>query len=183
MSLYTRTGDDGTTGRPGGRRVPKSDPLVRANGAVDELNAHLGLCLVQAAADGLQPVVEALEPVQPELLAAGALLAAVGAVAPTGVSLDDDDVTRMERQIGQIASSLPELTAFVLPRGTELSCRLQVARTVCRRAERVVVAAAQARADVPPVVLKHLNRLSDLLFALARLALHAAGQEDAPWRH
>jgi cob(I)alamin adenosyltransferase len=183
MASYTKTGDDGTTGRPGGRRVRKSDPLVEANGTVDELNAHLGLCLAQARGDGVEEVREALAPVQSELLTVGALLAAVGADGPAGVSLDAAVVERMERHIDEAAAALPPLASFILPRGTELGCRLHAARSVCRRAERVVVAAADAGADVPPVVLRYLNRLGDLLFALARRANRAGGAEEEPWRH
>jgi cob(I)alamin adenosyltransferase len=183
MSLYTKTGDDGTTGRPGGRRVRKSDPLVKANGAVDELNAHVGLCIAEARSDGADQVADALAPVQPELLTVGVLLAAVGAGEPAGVSLDAAPVERMERLVGDILAALPPLASFILPGGTQLACRLHVARTVCRRAERVVVAAADTPADVPAIVLKYLNRLSDALFALARLANHHAGQEDVLWRH
>ena len=181
MTLYTQTGDDGTTDRPGGRRVPKSDPLVAAGGAVEELNAHLGLCLARARVDGVEAIVEPLALAQPDLLSAGALLAVVGTGRQPETSLDASTVQRIERTIDEADASLPALATFILPRGTELACRLHVARTVCRRAERGVVAAG-ATADVPAVVLTFLNRLGDLLFVLARRANHAAGVEDEPWR-
>ncbi len=182
MKLYTKTGDDGTTGRPGGGRTSKSDPLVAAGGAVEELNAHLGLCLAHASAEDAVRIVEALGTVQSDVLAAGALLAAVGTGERPGASLDASCVDRMEREIDEAHASLPALKSFVVPGGAELTCRLHVARTVCRRAERAVVAAADGGADVPAVVLQYLNRLGDLLFVLARLANRAAGAEEEPWR-
>jgi len=182
MKPYTKTGDDGTTGRPGGGRTSKSDPLVAAGGAVEELIAHLGLCLTRARDDGAEAIGEALEPVQRELFAAGAMLAAVGTGQRPHVEPEGPSVERIERTVDDAQASLPELRAFILPRGTELACRLHVARTVCRRAERAVVGAAAGGADVPAVVLQYLNRLGDLLFVLARLANHAAGAEEEPWR-
>ena len=176
MALYTRTGDDGTTARPGGNRISKAEAIVEAGGAVEELNAHLGLCLVQTRADGLGDVTGALEAAQDDLFAVGAILAVEGTGRPAPVTLDDAPVERMEQTLDEINASLPPLTTFILPGGTELASRLHVARTVCRRAERQAVAAG-----APPVVVRHLNRLGDLLFALARRANAAAGREDQPW--
>lgn len=180
MHPYTKTGDEGFTLRPGERRVRKSDPLVEANGALDELNAVIGLCLRQARADGDGNVRDALVSLQAELLTAGAILAAIGADPPP-VALPEDAVRRMEGRIDQAWAKLPKLTVFLLPGGSELACRLHLARTVCRRAERAVVAAADADADVPALLLRYLNRMSDLLFALARLANFAAGVEEERW--
>ncbi len=179
MRLFTKTGDDGTTGRPGGGRIGKDDPRVSALGAIDELNTHLGLCLQCGAADAR--LREALEPVQRELLAAGALLAAAGTDARPNVRLDDAAVARMEGQISDIEGRLPKLEHFIVPGGGEAACRLHVGRAVCRRAERAAVAARNAADDVPSVVLRYLNRLSDLLFVLARAANADAGIEDTPW--
>jgi cob(I)alamin adenosyltransferase len=182
MGIYTRTGDEGTTGRPDGCRRRKSDPVVAAVGDLDELNSHVGLCLAAARSGGADRIVEALEPVQSELLAAGAALAAVGSSAPPAASPTDADVTRLERQIDALSADLPELDSFIRPAGTELACRLHVARTVCRRAERAAAIADDASPTIPPVVKAYLNRLSDLLFAAARAANRAAGVEEQPWR-
>jgi cob(I)alamin adenosyltransferase len=177
--VYIKVGDEGFTFRPGGQRVPKSDPAVEAVGTIDELNAHLGLCL--AGAGELAPVREAIAPVQSGLLTVGALLAAAGTQERPSVNLDETAVAGMERQIDRMTAKLPELTHFILPAGCELACRLHVARTVCRRAERRAVALAEAGAPVPPEVLRYLNRLSDLLFTAARCADQAAGQADVVW--
>jgi cob(I)alamin adenosyltransferase len=179
MKIYTRRGDDGRTELPGGERVPKSAPLTTALGALDELNAHLGLCVQCAGTPAA--VREVLEPVQAELLAMGALLAGAG-----GEWALDGAVARLERQIDEQTQKLPALRHFVLPGGCESAGRLHVARCVCRRAERAAVAAAEAaRAEVgravPAVVLRYLNRLSDLLFTLARVASAADGAGDALW--
>lgn len=182
MSNYTKTGDEGTTGRPGGRRVPKTDPLVEANGTLDELNAHVGFCRQGAASGHLAELADALAAVQADLLTAGAVIAAVGADRPAAVSLGAEAVERLEGRIDAIAAQLPELTGFVLPGGTELACRLHLARTVCRRAERALVGARAAAGGVPASVAAYVNRLSDLLFMLARQVNHLAGREDETWR-
>jgi cob(I)alamin adenosyltransferase len=183
MKLYSKAGDDGTTDRPGGRRVRKSEPLVEANGAVDELNTCVGLCLQRARVEVVDEVVDALGSVQGDLMVVGAMLADAGSGQQPTVCLEPAAVARMERQMDEAGAALPDLNVFILPGGTELACRLQFARTICRRAERAVVAAVDAGAEVPPIVLRHLNRLSDLLFVLARVANHAAGVEDETWRH
>ena len=180
--IYTRTGDEGSTNRPSGERVRKSDPAVSAVGAIDELGAHIGLCVASAGEQQDSDVGEALQPLQGELLTAAALLAAAGANKPPSVKLAEAAVGRMEGRIDTISAKLPELTHFILPRGCELACRLHVARTVCRRAERAAVAAADAGTTIPPIVLRYLNRLSDLLFVLARLANHNAGMDEVAWQ-
>ena len=182
MPIYTRTGDEGFTIRPGGRRVRKSDPCVAAVGAVDELNSHIGLCLQASAAAEQAPVREALEPLPAELLLVGAALAAAGTDQRTGVSVDEAAVRRMEGQIDEIWAKLPALSHFILPVGCELACRLHVARTVCRRAERAAVAAEDSGCRLAEIVLGYLNRLSDLLFALSRLANAGAGVEERVWK-
>ena len=181
MKVHTKAGDEGFTFRPGKQRVRKIDICVEAVGDIDELNANLGLCLQGARGAEAAEVREALEPVQRELLTIGALLAAAGTDSRPNVALDESTVQGMEQQIDRLTTRLPELTHFILPGGCELACRLHVARTVCRRAERRVVALADAQTPVPPIIVRYLNRLSDLLFMVARLANHIAGVSDAGW--
>ena len=181
MRIYTRSGDEGRTTGPGGRRVSKSDAAIRALGCLDELNAHVGLCLAACGPDPRGEIRQTLMPLQAELLTGGAMLAAPADTAGCGAGLDAAAVGRLEGRIDSIGAQLGALKAFILPRGSELTCRLHLARTVCRRAERAVVAWADAGNEAPPVVLQYLNRLSDLLFVLARLANHNAGIEDVTW--
>jgi len=179
MKIYTRTGDDGTTGLPGGIRVPKSDPRVECCGAVDELNASLGVAIVSAAGEFPQ----ALRRVQSELLLVGAHLAAP-ADSPSRPRLRPVDAgmaQRLEEEIDQAELQLPPLSHFMLPGGCELAARLHLARTICRRAERLVVALHQ-RQPVSATILMYLNRLGDWLFFTARLANHRAGVEDVAWK-
>jgi len=180
VTVYTRRGDDGRTNLPAGDRVIKCDARFEALGTIDELDAHLGLCMVAAA--NVPEVREPLEPIQAELLSSGAVFAAAASKAspPIDAKRLEDAVTRMEQQVDELTASLPKLTNFILPGGCELSARLHVARTVCRRAERRVVA-VNAGAKMPPSLVKYLNRLSDLLFVLARAANAAAGLGDTPW--
>jgi len=171
MKIYTRTGDDGGTRCADGTRVPKSDRLLEAVGTLDELNSTVGLCL--SAAGGDAEIAAALAPVQAELFGVGGRL---GAGEANAASPGDSALRRVERAIDAASAGLAPLRRFVLPGGCELAARLHLARTVCRRAERRVVAAADA--NVPADVLKYLNRLGDLLFVLARLGnLHAARAE------
>ena len=171
VKLYTRTGDAGTTGLIGGRRVGKDDPRIDAYGTVDELNAHLGLAAV--ACDG--KIARLLSAAQHDLFAIGSHLAAPdgGATLPPL-----PDAGRLEAEIDSAEAELEPLSNFVLPGGTEAAARLHVARCACRRAERLCVALA------PPVpgVVAYLNRLGDWLFAHARLANARADVADVPWR-
>lgn len=179
MALYTKAGDDGDTDRGDGQRVRKSHARVVALGELDELNAHIGLCLAACSAAGQGEVAEMLHPLQGELCAVAAVLGpgpAGGAAAP-----DDSAVARMERQIDAAWKELPPLEHFILPEGCEPACRLHAARTVCRRAERAVVACTDAAGPVPAGVLRYLNRLGDLLFVLARLANRHAGVDEQTW--
>jgi cob(I)alamin adenosyltransferase len=179
MKLYTKTGDDGTTGLFGGGRVPKASPRVAAYGTVDETNAAIGV----ARAIPLDTAMdEVLARVQEDLFTLGAELACVPgredklAMTPLG----DADVARLERAIDDADSASPPLKSFVLPGGSPQAATLHVARTVCRRAERAVLAI-----DTPPArrdLVVYLNRLSDLLFALARQANVLAGVPDVPWK-
>ena len=185
MKIYTRRGDEGETGLLGGVRVPKSDARVDAYGTVDELNATVGLAL---ALDGEgRDVLEAerLKRVQDDLFALGARLAAAdperarerGLVPDFPVERIDD----LESWIDELDAELPELDAFVLPGGTATAAQLHAARTVCRRAERSVVRLAEEDVELLDAVLPYLNRLSDLLFTLARSANQRAGVEETEW--
>jgi cob(I)alamin adenosyltransferase len=178
MKIYTKTGDDGTTGLFGGGRVRKASTRVEAYGTVDELNACLGL----AATEALGPeILSALAVIQADLFTMGAELACVpGKEDKLRLRLlDESDVERLEKLIDDLDPRLPGLTTFVLPGGTRAAAVLHLARTVCRRAERAI----HALDDTPtrPALVQYLNRLSDLLFVLARFANHEAGTPDVPW--
>jgi cob(I)alamin adenosyltransferase len=180
MRLYTRTGDDGTTGLIGGARARKDSLQIDAYGTVDELNAHLGV--VRA---GDEPWLDhLLAPVQDELFVVGSHLALAAGEDPAAwrlPTLDEAAIERMEREIDAAESELPKLKSFILPGGTPTAAALHVARTVCRRAERLIVALGDER-RVEPRFIEYLNRLSDWLFAHARLANHRAGMADVPWK-
>jgi len=177
MKIYTKTGDDGTTGLYGGARVSKADPRVEAYGDVDEANAVVGL----ARAAGLPPAIEAvLARAQATLFQVGGALATPPGTAATAPAVLESDVEELERAIDALEADLPPLRTFVLPAGSEASARLHLARTVCRRAERSVVHLAGSSA-VDPILIRWLNRLSDLLFVHAREANRAAGVPDVPW--
>ena len=178
MKIYTRTGDDGFTHRANGHRVRKSDALMEAIGAVDELHAHIGLC--EQAASGTA-IGEAMSAVQEDLFTVGAMLAWASGGEEPKVTLGPSAVEQMEAAIDDIWAELGELKHFILPGGCELACRLHVARTVCRRAERAVVAAVERETRIPKIVFAYLNRLGDLLFALARKANRDGGIEDRTW--
>ncbi|MCU0681081.1 MAG: cob(I)yrinic acid a,c-diamide adenosyltransferase [Polyangiaceae bacterium] len=179
MKIYTRTGDDGTTGLFGGDRVHKTDPRVEAYGTVDETNATLGL----ARADRLPPEIDAvLARVQEDLFVLGAELAcAPGKEAKLRMRLlDAADAERLEHAIDEAEASLEPLKTFVLPGGSRGGAALHLARTTARRAERRLLEAAR-EAPVRPELVIYLNRLSDLLFVFARRANHEALVPDVPW--
>ncbi len=178
MKIYTKTGDDGTTGLFGGARVPKSSARVDAYGTVDELNATIGVARtakLDTATDGV------LAAVQADLFTLGAELATVpGKEDKLKMRLlDAADAERLERAIDDAEVGLPPLTNFVLPGGSAGAAGLHLARTVCRRAERLVLGLPDAPARSDLVV--YLNRLSDLLFVLARKANKEAKVEDVLW--
>ena len=181
MKIYTRTGDRGDTGLFGGGRVAKNDPRVEAYGDVDELNAHLGLA---RAIEMMPRIDEVLVPIQRDLFALGALLATPDHAKMheqlTKARIDDDRVAQLERAIDQGEEELEPLRAFIVPGGTPKSAALHVARTVCRRAERRVITLAQTT-ELPSLVVIYLNRLSDLLFVLARVANRRAGAGEVSW--
>lgn len=179
--IYTRTGDSGDTGLFGGGRVAKSHPRVEAYGAVDELNAVLGW--VRSVSS--QPtILSHLPAVQADLFAIGAHLATrTGGdrPAPKLPPLPDARIPVLEQWIDEAEALLPELRSFILPGGSTGGAALHVARTVCRRAERRVVELAH-HDDVEASIIVYLNRLSDLLFVLARLENQVAGQPEQPWQ-
>jgi len=178
MKIYTRTGDTGETSLFGGTRVGKDDPRVAAYGDVDELNAHLGLArahLSDAEIDG------ELVRLQRDLFALGAQLADPTAQVASRTSkavIRDGDVERLEQLIDRLDGELPPLRNFILAGGSPAGASLHVARAVCRRAERSMVALEPA---VDPVLLKYINRLSDLLFVAARVVNQRAGAAEAIW--
>jgi len=179
MKIYTRTGDTGQTALFGGARVAKDHRRVSAYGDIDELNAVIGLARAVLPPDGDDDRL--LAHVQQDLFAIGGHLAAVNPErAPDRAILPEGRVSQFEDVIDRADAELPALKAFILPAGAEPAARLHHARTVCRRAERQVVALDREE-GVPPIILSYLNRLSDLLFTLARLANHRAGHEDVTW--
>lgn len=181
MKIYTRKGDEGRTSLFGGGRVPKSSPRVDAYGEVDELNAVIGW----AVSVNEDPTIrERLGSIQPDLFAIGSYLATPppppGHRRPKLPALPRERIAVFERWIDEAMAEAPPLRAFILPGGSPGSAALHVARTVCRRAERRVVELAESE-PVEPEILVYLNRLSDLLFALARVANLRAGVEDVLW--
>lgn len=180
MKIYTKTGDGGETGLPGGTRVEKNSALPEACGAVDELNASIGLARSEALPHNLDTM---LESVQHRLLAAGAELADVEGVSTGYRRIGDEEVEAVEAVIDRHQEALPLLKSFVVPGGTRASAGLHYARTVCRRAERRVVALHRGgRRKVSPVLIKYLNRLSDMLFVFARVVNAEAGTGDIVWK-
>ena len=179
VRIYTKTGDSGETSLFDQTRVPKSHPRVEAYGDVDELNA----CLGAARAAGADPDLDgALETIQRQLFAVGARLADPAArIAPRveKASVQAADVQRLEEWIDSFEQSLPPLRKFILPGGSVCGAWLHLSRTVCRRAERRVVGLGEAA--VEPMVVVYLNRLSDLLFVMARTASHRQGSPEAEW--
>ncbi len=170
--IYTRTGDDGTTGLADGTRVSKASARVEAYGTVDELNAAIGLVLSAAIP---MPVREILTRIQHELFELGAELATPGATTMTSRAVE-----RLETQLDTFNATLPPLKEFILPGGGRAAATCHLARTIARRAERCLVALA-ANEDVNPEGLRYLNRLSDLLFVLARILTRVAAGEEILW--
>ena len=170
--IYTRGGDKGETSLGDGSRVSKLDPRIRAFGTVDELNAQIGMALAGELPEELR---EPLQRVQNELFDLGADLSVPYSDTGDRLRIDQSQIDGLETLCDRFNEELPELKSFVLPGGTEAAARLHVARTVCRRAEREVLAAA-AEMSIDPLAAAYLNRLSDLLFIFARAA-NAGGNE------
>lgn len=181
MKIYTRTGDAGKTGLFGGGRVDKDSVRVEAYGAVDELNATLGVVRNALDPDSTTPG-DWLESVQNDLFALGAELATVAGheARLTVPRIAAGDIARLESWIDELELTLPELKNFILPGGCAAGAALHQARTTCRRAERRVVTAGR-EAPVRSEIVVYLNRLSDFLFVLARSVNHRAGVPETPW--
>jgi cob(I)alamin adenosyltransferase len=175
--IYTRGGDTGETSLGDGSRVSKLDPRIAAYGTVDELNAAIGAIVAGGCPEPMRGV---LLRVQNELFDLGADLS-VPIEHEARLRVTQDQVDRLEADCDRFNADLPELKSFVLPGGSEAASGLHVARTVCRRAEREALVAAGER-DVNPLTLVYLNRLSDLLFILARAANEADGHEEPLWK-
>ena len=171
--IYTRTGDDGTTGLGDGTRVPKDSVRVEAYGTVDELNSMLGLLMCESLSDDVHG---ALTRIQHSLFDLGGELCIPGRSV-----LTEAQVTELENLLDQWNADLAPLKEFILPGGTRAAAICHLARTLCRRAERRVYTLSRSEA-VPVASLKYLNRLSDLLFVLARALNHSAGAPDILWQ-
>jgi len=181
LKIYTKTGDDGTTGLFGNQRVAKDAPRVAAYGSIDETNTILGVALAAGAPEALGHVLVDL---QARLFDLGADLATPRSDKPDPTYLtriDESHVEALERLIDRFDGELPALANFILPGGTATAAHLHHARTVARRAERLLVTLAREE-DLGPAVVRFVNRLSDLLFVLARWANQEAGVPDVPWR-
>lgn len=176
MKIYTKTGDKGTTSLLTGTRVSKADMRLEAYGTTDELNSWLGI--VEATAP--TGVFFFIHELQSELFSMGSYLALDGEASFPMPKLSDELVGRMEHQIDTWNQELPELKNFILPGGSIAASNLQVARTVCRRAERRVVALGE-EVEIPSEISIFLNRLSDFLFVAARYVLHVEGVEESVW--
>jgi len=181
MKIYTKTGDQGETGLIGGRRVSKDHLRVSAYGDVDELNATVGVAL--AHLNGSSPLRDLLLEIQRDLFALGAQLAdptaTIGEKKAKAI-VDAARVERLETAIDEREATLPPLTAFILPGGSQVGAQLHLARTVCRRAERSAITLSRSEA-VDPIAIVYLNRLSDLLFVLARHGNQTAGLPEEKW--
>lgn len=180
MKIYTKTGDRGYTGLFGGPRISKDAPRIEAYGSVDELNSLLGV----VRAGGLDGEFDVLlARIQNDLFALGAQLATPDPAAHRTALIGQSHIASLEAAIDHFEEGLQPLSQFILPDGTPAAAGLHFARTVCRRAERRLVTLMQQSSDpIADELIVYLNRLSDLLFVLARAANHAAGFPDAPWQ-
>nr|WP_193568486.1 cob(I)yrinic acid a,c-diamide adenosyltransferase [Oleiagrimonas citrea] len=173
--IYTRTGDDGSTGLGDGSRIAKDAPRVVAYGSTDELNATVGMVL--ACEHVPDPVREVLTQVQHDLFDLGGELC-----IPGMAMIHDGDIERLEQQLDGFNTDLPALKEFILPGGGMAAAQCHLARTVCRRAEREVVTLSRDE-EVRPQAVRYLNRLSDLLFVIARVLARASGHGEVLWQH
>jgi cob(I)alamin adenosyltransferase len=180
--IYTKRGDAGDTSLAGGQRVPKESLRIEAYGTVDELNAFVGLARATCEqAAGAEPLLAILRRVQHELFNLGSILATRPEdVHPKQARITPADVLQIEREIDEMNEVLPALRSFVLPGGTRLNAELHVARTVCRRAERLLVALSRAE-TVPPETIQYLNRLSDAMFVWSRWVNQVMGAAEVVW--
>ena len=179
--VYTKTGDKGTTSLVGGTRVLKSDIRVEAYGTMDELNSYLGLIAVKSEVIS-RSIAEELKDIQNELFVIQTLLATEDAVLYAKLpQLPDEAVARLERSIDRMTAQLPQNKAFVIAGGSEVSALAHVARTVCRRAERCCVRLNETQ-PIDEQLLKYINRLSDYLFVLSRMALKLENKNEIYWQ-
>ncbi len=179
MKIYTRTGDDGTTGLFGGSRVPKYHPRIQAMGAVDETNAALGIACAVLSPNS-EDLRSLLVRLQHELFILGADLATPSDSRATVPRIQDEHIKALEQAIDEWETELERLQHFILPGGTQVASMLHLARGVCRRAERSLAENLDTISS-DTCVLQYLNRLSDLLFVLARRANHDSGVSDVRW--
>lgn len=179
VRIYTKTGDDGTTGLIGGSRVKKFDLRLEAYGTVDELNSHIGLILSTSVDESAR---KTLAEVQSKLFVIGAHLAAdegAGAIKEQ-LPCTEKDIALLEQEMDRMFEVLPKLNSFILPSGIQGACFAHVARTVCRRAERRIVELSE-KVSVDDNLIKYVNRLSDYLFVLARMINYELKTPETPW--
>lgn len=179
--VYTRRGDSGDTALAGGQRVPKDSLRIEAYGTVDELNAFVGAARVGTDGPGLRPLGEILLRVQHELFNLGSILATLPEdVHAKQARVTEAEIARLEAEMDRMNEPLEPLRSFVLPGGSRLNADLHLCRTVCRRAERAVVALSRAE-EIPPEAVRYLNRLSDAFFVWSRWASQVAGVGEVLW--
>lgn len=184
MKIYTKTGDAGQTSLVGGKRVSKASARLDAYGTVDELNSHLGLLAATPGVD--RSSVDFLQAIQNRLFNLGAYLATDNGqdstIAPKRIT--PEEIKTIEDEIDRLDRDLPSLNSFILPAGNIASCQANVARTVCRRAERHIIALTESplNAAVHPLAISYVNRLSDYLFTLSRHLNHLTATPELPWR-
>jgi cob(I)alamin adenosyltransferase len=180
--VYTRQGDAGETGLAGGQRVPKDSRRIEAYGTVDELNSFVGLARdIMAGDPALAELSNMLLRIQHELFNLGSILATLPEdVHPRQARITEAEIVQLEAEMDQMNAELPPLRSFVLPGGSRLNAELHVCRTVCRRAERAVVALARDE-QVPAEAAKYLNRLGDAFFVWSRWASHRGGTPETLW--
>ena len=178
--IYTKTGDDGTTGLVGGTRVKKYDVRLEAYGTVDELNAVVGVVRSLGLSEDDNKI---LIHIQNKLFNIGSRLASdkKGDEITTGLAIQEDDILFLEKAIDRFEDDLPELSQFILPGGESKAAQCHVARTVCRRAERRILEFAE-NSTVQPELIKFINRLSDFFFVFARKLTADSGSEELPWK-
>lgn len=177
--IYTKTGDDGTTGLLSNHRVFKNDPRIESYGTVDELNATLGMVRAEKTADRVDLM---LQQIQNDLFNLGSVLADPNPQGPFQDMIQTTHVERLERFIDELEADLPKLTQFILPGGTKAAAALHLARGVCRRAERLTIGLTLIPGQsAPQAALIYLNRLSDLLFVMARWVNQDANHPDTAW--
>lgn len=178
MKLYTKTGDKGQTSIIGGR-VDKDDLRVQAYGTVDEANSFIGQAMAELEADKFSDILDELEKIQHELFDCGGDLANKAHKRP--YKLQEEMIDFLEQRIDAYTEEAPELQRFILPGGTKAAASIHIARTVTRRAERKVISLTKQQESVAPLAQRYLNRLSDYLFAVARVINHRAGRKDVEY--